>query len=49
MALDKIVQVAAYSYDPLPPLGFDEVMVQTSLPTGKQAVIAGRTDGKPVT
>jgi hypothetical protein len=42
----KIVQVAAYSYDPLPPLGFDEVMVQTSLPTGKQAVIAGRTDGK---
>ena len=25
---DKIVQVAAHSYDPLPPLGFDEVMVQ---------------------
>jgi hypothetical protein len=43
----KIVQVAAYSYDPLPPLGFDEVMVQTSLPTGKQQVIAGRTDGRP--
>ncbi len=44
----KIVKVAAYSYDPLPPLGFDEVMVQTEQPTGKQQVIAGRTDGKPV-
>lgn len=44
----KIVQVAAHSYDPLPPLGFDEVMVQTLLPTGQQKVIAGRTDGKPV-
>ena len=38
---DNIVQVAAHSYDPLPPLGFDEVMVQAG-----RGVIAGRTDGK---
>ncbi len=42
----KIVQVAAYSYDPLRP-GFDEVMVQTEQ-ASKQGVIAGRTDGKKV-
>ena len=37
----KILQVAAYCYDPLPPVGFDEVMVQAG-----PSVIAGRTPGK---